>query len=81
MHNKLTSHEEFKESDNEKMGDIFDEEFEGDEEDSWSDEDEFEEEGGIINFDKGKMGNVKKQSLNDKDCVPVFPDGRPRTRW
>ncbi|XP_078151636.1 ubiquitin carboxyl-terminal hydrolase family protein [Carex rostrata] len=73
--------DDFSDIDNFLEGDECDEVFEGNEEDGWSDEDEFEEEGGTVNFDKGKMGNVKKQNLNDKDRMPVLPDGTPRERW
>jgi Plant organelle RNA recognition domain len=62
-------------------GDGSDVELVGDEEDGWSDEDEFEEEDGIISFDEGKMRNKEKLTSDGKDREPVFPDGRPRERW
>ncbi|KAJ4771346.1 Ubiquitin carboxyl-terminal hydrolase family protein [Rhynchospora pubera] len=76
--------EDFSDIENFLVGDDSEEELEGDEEDSWSDEDEIEEQkgsNGSLNFDESKMGSLKQHSLNNKDRVPVFPDGRPRERW
>lgn len=79
--NEEETEDDFSDIENLSEGDGSDEELVGDEEDGWSDEDEFEEEDAIINFDEGKVGNVEKLSSDDKDRVPVFPDGSPRERW
>jgi hypothetical protein len=79
--NEEETEDDFSDIEDFSEGDGSDVELLGDEEDGWSDEDECEDEDGIINFDVGKMRDMEKLTSDSKDRVPVFPDGRPREQW
>lgn len=85
--------EEWSDGDNLMSNDGFDDDDDDDDdnedyEDNWSDEDDdmppdFDEDGGTVKIGVSKpikqVDNSKKDE--EKDLVPVLPDGRPRERW